>query len=259
MIRWVLPPGLVGDVHSIVGYREDGRALHGAMEMASLVVPLIIGFGAPFRIALGRPPVSDDSYGSFTSGLYPGFVVIDSTGAAECIQIDFTPLGAFRFFGLPMWEISNCMVRLDELADRGLEELRWRLEDEPDWERRFALVEAFLLERLGRGTGASAAVAWAYAAIAGQPGRVRVRDIAATLGWSRKRLNDRFREEVGVGPKALARMARFNHALEFAITEPDQGWAGIAADCGYADQAHLVREFREFAGMPPTEIARSGA
>ena len=251
LLRRAVAPDLAPDVFGIAGYRENGCRLHHALEMAPLVVPLIIGFGEAFEIALGREPTKNDRYDSFTSGLYPGYVMINSTGHAECIQVDFTPLGAFRFFGMPMTEIASRMITLDDLGDRAVIELRLRLGEAADWHRRFILVERFLRARLLRARRESAPVAWAYEAILRGQGKVRVADLARALDWSRKHLNHRFQTEIGLGPKAVARMVRFNRALAIARTQGNDGWAAIAADCGYADQAHLVREFREFAGSSP--------
>lgn len=181
-------------------------------------------------------------------------MLINSYGGAECVQIDFTPLGAYRFFGMPMSELANRMVTLDDLADRAIEELRQRLALEPAWNRRLEMAEEFVAARLTASRPASAEIAWAYDTILARHGAIRVRDVAAGLDWSRKHLNDRFREEVGVGPKAVARMARFNRALELSRTGAGEGWAGIAAEAGYADQAHMVREFREFGGITPTAV-----
>ncbi|TIU04954.1 MAG: helix-turn-helix transcriptional regulator, partial [Mesorhizobium sp.] len=73
-------------------------------------------------------------------------------------------------------------------------------------------------------------------------------------GWSRKHLAGKFSNAIGVGPKTLSRIVRFNRAL--GLSRQDQSdWADIAADCGYADQAHLVREFRDLAGETPTTLA----
>ena len=252
--RHAVRPEHRGLVASIVGYRETGTGLSGALEMAPLTVPLIISFAEPFEIALDRAAGADDRHASFTSGLHPGFVTINSRGGAECIQVDFTPIGAFRFFSLPMRELASRMVRLDELSDPSLRDLRPRLGEEPDWGRRFALVEDFLCHRLARGPTPDAAVVHAYGQILSSGGGKRVADIARSIDWSRKHLNQRFRDEIGLGPKAVARMARFNRVLALARDGGARDWADIAAACGYADQAHLVREFRDFAGASPTTI-----
>jgi len=251
--RQRLRPALAGMVASITGYEENGRRLSGSVEMASLVVPLVISFGAPFAIALGRKPrPGHDDYGSFTSGLYAGHVLIDSTGKSACVQVNFTPLGAWRFFGLPMRELAARMVTLADLADPEIGVLARRLEDTLDWERRLDLVEAFVLDRLRRGPAVDPAVASAYRELAFCHGDIRVAAIATRLGWSRKHLSQRFQDEVGLPPKAVARIFRFNRLLSLAAGDKGADWAGLAAECGYADQAHLIREFAEFAGTTPT-------
>ena len=75
--------------------------------------------------------------------------------------------------------------------------------------------------------------------------------LAAELGWSRRHLAARFRDEVGVSPKALARLLRFERALELLGTRT---LADIAYECGYYDQAHFNRDFRAFAGATPGEL-----
>jgi AraC-like DNA-binding protein len=242
---------LSGLVSRITGYSENGWRLTEAVEMAALVVPLVISFGAPFSIALGRKPHSGDDFASFAAGLYAGHVVMNSAGCSACVQIDLTPLGAYRFFGLPMRELSSCMVTLDDLADGEINLLRRRLEDLSDWGARLDLAEGFVLDRLRRGPAISPAVASAYRELAFCNGNVRIAMIAKRLEWSRKHLSQRFQDEIGLPPKAVARMLRFNRLLDLARHEETPDWAGIAAECGYADQAHLTREFAEFAGTSP--------
>ena len=174
-------PELAGKVTDIVGYQENGQRLTGSVEMASLVVPLVISFGGPFAIALGRKPQPDENYASFTAGLFPGHVLIDSSGDSACVQVNFTPLGAYRFFGLPMRELSNRMVALDDLADSEIAVLRRKLEDAEDWDVRLDLTEAFVLDRLRRGPAMSPAVASAYRELAFCHGNVRIAAIAARL------------------------------------------------------------------------------
>jgi AraC-like DNA-binding protein len=250
LLRHPVPPALAGLVARISGYRETTRRPVRMTETASLIVPIIIGFGESFGIALGREPGAGDHFGSFTAGLTSGPVRIHSQGAAHCIQIDLTPLGAHRFFGRPMHELSERMVHLDDLEDRTIAGLRERLGQERSWRRRFALVEAAMLPRLA-GSGLSGRVAWAFGRIVASGGAVRVEAIAARLEWSRKHLAARFREEVGLSPKTIARIARFNRVQAMAAAGGADGWADIAAACGYADQAHLVREFSALAGTTP--------
>jgi AraC-like DNA-binding protein len=89
-------------------------------------------------------------------------------------------------------------------------------------------------------------------------GRAKIASVATAVGWSRKHLGRRFAGDVGLGPKAVARIVRFNRALATSRSAENGGWAGIAAECGYADQAHLVREFGEFSGASPRNFSVSG-
>jgi AraC-like DNA-binding protein len=82
---------------------------------------------------------------------------------------------------------------------------------------------------------------------------VRVAELASEIGCSRRHLTDGFREQVGVSPKLLARILRFQRAV--ALVGRGPGWAEIAARCGYYDQAHMVRDFQQFAGAAPGEFA----
>jgi AraC-like DNA-binding protein len=245
---------LAGLVLAITGYRElTARPIH-QREAAPLAIPLIISFGTPFEIALSRPATGTDAQPSFASGLHPGMVDIRSDGGAACVQVDFTPLGAARLFGGAMRDITGRMVPLDALFGRAAVALRDRVAEAPDWPCRFDLVEAFCIARLGAAPPPEIAFAWRRL-VAGAP---RVAAIAAEIGWSRQRLHQRMRETLGLGPKPIARMLRFRRACAMA-RRGGSGWAGIAAEAGYADQAHLVRDFRAFAGEPPTAWARRAA
>jgi AraC-like DNA-binding protein len=246
---------LRNDIVDIVGYQEHLVGHSRQIELASLIVPLVISFGDPFAIGLGRLPGGNDLHGSFAAGLFGGPVFIDSFGAASCIQVNFAPPSAHRFFGLPMHELADRMIALDDIYGREAVILRDRLGEEPDWERRFDLIEAFVEPRLAAAHRSASAVAWAYGELLRTDGTIRIEAIAAKLEWSRKHLVEKFRVEIGLGPKTVGRMARFNRALRLARLRSGGGWAGIAAQCGYADQAHLVREFREFADETPAAWA----
>lgn len=251
MLRRLPESRLAGIVTDICGYRETAAAHFTNIEYASLTIPLVISFAEPFAIGLGKAPGSNDRFGSFAAGLYAGPVMIESFGAAACVQINFTPLGARRFFGLPLSELTDRMVDLRDALGREGVSLRERLGNAPDWSARFDLAEVFVTERVSRLPGVRAEIAWAYGHILGSGGRTRIATLAGEIGWSRKHLAAEFTDAVGLGPKTLSRIVRFNRALRLSATED---WAGIAVDCGYADQAHLAREFRQMAGHAPTAL-----
>lgn len=253
MLRRVPDSRLAGVVTDICFYRETAPGHYRNTEYASLTVPLVISFAEPFAIGLGRIPGNNDRFASFAAGLYAGPVVIESFGGACCVQVNFTPLGARRFFSRPMSELTDSMVVLDDVLGTEGMALRERLGNTPDWTARLDLAEAFVASRLAKAREMQVEIAWAYDSIIASGGRTRISSIADNLGWSRKHLAASFSDAIGVGPKTLSRIVRFNRALGLS-RQPAGDWAGIAADCGYADQAHLVREFRDLAGETPTAL-----
>jgi len=250
--RRVPGPTLRRDVVDIFGYRESIAQHVRQIRPASLTVCWIICFGEPFVIRHGQLARVERVGCSFVAGLSAAPVTIDSFGAASCITVHFTPPGAHRFFGLAMHEVADQMVAVDDILGNEAAALCDRLSSEPDWEQRFDIVEAFLANRLLKCSRQPSPTAWAFEHLVRTGGVERIGTVAAKLGWSRKHLAAKFHDEIGLTPKTVGRMARFNLALFRARHRSGGGWAELANECGYADQAHLVRDFKAFTGESPT-------
>ncbi|MCI0651550.1 MAG: helix-turn-helix domain-containing protein [Planctomycetes bacterium] len=104
-----------------------------------------------------------------------------------------------------------------------------------------------------RRAGADARLERALLALGATSGKVSISSLARDAAISSRQLDRVFHRWIGLGPKTVARIMRFRSAWEIAERGRDLTWAAIAASAGYADQSHLVRDFREFAGGPPTE------
>jgi len=153
-----------------------------------------------------------------------------------------------------MYELSNMTVALEDVLP-GTRELVERLRDEPSWSARFDLVDDFLLRRLANANEPSPEVEWSWARLHGSHGRAPIRELADEVGWSHRRLIQRFRDQIGLTPKLLARVIRFDRAVRQLRVATTDSLAELAFDCGYFDQAHMNREFREFAGTSPAAFA----
>lgn len=245
-----VPAHMAHVVSSISFYRERGLPLTGFRHAAPLAVPLLVSLGTPFRIALGREPGDADTQPSFAAGLFPGPVQIESDGHAMCVQIDFTLLGAYRFYGGAVPDLTARMVDIGDLLGRQGRDLGAMVAEADGWQRRLEIIEAFVLARAVHEP--SPAIAAALSRLGRSAGAARIADLATDIGWSRKHLARRFHNEIGVSPKTLARMLRFHHACQLARIGDARGWAGIAIEAGYADQAHLARDFKEFSGERPS-------
>jgi AraC-like DNA-binding protein len=182
--------------------------------------------------------------------------VTESPGTASCVQVNLTPLGARRFLGLPMHELADRVVPLADVLGRAADRLEEQLADARDAEARLALVESLLVGRLADAAPARPDVAYGWRRLEETGGRLRIGALADELGCSRRHLNAQFRDHVGLPPKVVARLIRFNRALPLV----ERGVAGVevAYRCGYADQAHLVNEFRRFSGSTPAAFAGGG-
>jgi AraC-like DNA-binding protein len=167
------------------------------------------------------------------------------------LQVNFTPLGAYQFLGRPMSELANHSTDLAELLGAEGRIVTERIVAARDPDATFAILEEAITKRLARGTAPSEAMAWAWAQIRQEPA-VDIGWLGERLGWSRKQMAARFREEIGLTPKVAARVLRFARANDMASRSERPDWADIAAECGFYDQSHLVRDFQEFTGTTPT-------
>jgi AraC-like DNA-binding protein len=186
---------------------------------------------------------------AFITGPHSASYVSDITAGEPVVAIHFRPGGAFAFLGMPLGDLEDANVGVDEVWGRDGRVLHERLIEAPSVAARFALVEDFLLTRLSAELNPN--VAAAMAAIEDDPS-IRMAHAGEVAGLSTKRLIANFRTEIGLSPKAYARVRRFQAALRRLDSGTASG-AGIAADTGHFDQAHFVREFRAFAGMTPTQ------
>jgi AraC-like DNA-binding protein len=174
--------------------------------------------------------------------------VID-TGLQRClVSVDFTLGGAAAFFDAPLSEANNELVELDVLWSADGASLRERLLEAPNPTAKLRVLEALLLEYVAR-EGPDIAIP--YAASLLERG-VPVTQVASRVGLLPKTLLRRFSAGVGLTPKRYARVRRLQRVLRSIGISGDVDWCDIAARHGYADQAHLVHEFRELTGITPT-------
>lgn len=190
---------------------------------------------------------------SFVTGLSDTHDVVEQFGAIECVDLKLTPLGAYTLLGVPLDELTNEIADLSDVLGPDAAHLTERLANTPGWAARFAVLDEFLLVRAEAGPAPSPEVGWAWRRLVETSGAVPVGTLAHEVGWSRRHLVTRFRQQVGLPPKTVARVIRFEELLRRVARTGGAAWSRIAAECGYYDQAHMNRDFREFAGTTPTE------
>ncbi len=271
-VRGVPAPALRGLVGWYSGYRQRGlpRARHRGLPSPYLT--LILTLDEPLDIAAHPDPAhAPGSYSTLLGGLHTAPALISVPGRQSGVQIALSPLGARALLGLPAGKLANLDLSADEVLGASAVEAHERLRSATDWPGRFAVLDAWLTARLAAHRRLRAQVPFqvraAWTLLLADAGRTGVAELADRVGWSARHLQSRFAAEVGLSPKAAARVVRFDRArrrlAERAARGPLELWpdapggrgldlAGLAADCGYFDQAHLDREFRALAGCPPT-------
>ncbi|HUP49763.1 MAG TPA: AraC family transcriptional regulator [Thermoanaerobaculia bacterium] len=191
----------------------------------------------------GAPgPLTD----AFAVGTMSRPLIITQQKIPEMFGIRFRPGRAAAFFRAPLAPLTDSRVPLHELAGRELAALAGRVAETPA-ERRVAVVEGALRKRLGSAT-AERRVEAAVEAILRTSGRLPVEEVAGRAGVTRQHLARLFDVHVGIPPKTFARIVRFRRAVRLGR---GGRWADLAALLGYADQSHLIADFRAFAGTTP--------
>jgi AraC-like DNA-binding protein len=174
--------------------------------------------------------------------------VIDTGLQRSLICVDFTLGGAGAFVDMPLSEAHGSLVELDQLWGRDGATLRERLLDAPTPEAKLRLLNDMLAQHFTQ-RELDPAIRPAAALI--ERG-VQIGEVAKCIGLLSKTLNRRFSAAVGLTPKRYSRVRRLQRVLCSISGARHVDWCETAAEHGYADQAHLVHDFRELTGITPT-------
>jgi AraC-like DNA-binding protein len=250
------PRGFAGHVrsphpglrHMVVGDYlgfEGGDALSNPLLLpATATIPVLVTLVDPPH----RPP-------AFLHGAHADYAVQEGPCAPEYLQLMLAPLGAYQLLGLPVPELGPSILDLHHVFGASAGRLLEQVRESTTWADRFDAIDSFLLAAAEEGPRPAPEVARAYELLTrGQNDQVRVAEVAAEVGWSHQHLITRFTQQVGLTPKRVARIARFERIVARAARGHTSDWGRIAAEHGYADQSHLIRDFRTFAGTTPARF-----
>jgi AraC-like DNA-binding protein len=238
------------------GYHHRGFPAGTHMGLPSRHLTFIVQFDAPLRVVMpGRRDAQE--FGGLLSGLHTAPARIEHDGNQHGVQLQLTPAGARALFGFPAGEVAGDAVELDVAWGATARELVDRLSVATTWPERFAVLDRVLMRAAAGSAEVPADVrpetARAWQRLVATDGRIDVQALAEEVGWSRRHLTQQFSDEFGVGPKEMARVLRFERSKWMVMRADRPTLAAIAADCGYADQAHMARDWRVLAGHSPTQ------
>lgn len=205
-------------------------------------------------------PRRDRAYETaFVSGLHQRPLHVVSPSDTAMAGVRLRPAGAAAFLRDTPAAIAGAVVDLEDVFGPEVERLREQILATSDLRRRALLLAAAVAHHLSSTPPLSDAVRFALATLHASRGGAPIRDLVRATGFSHRWVTERFRSEVGLAPKAYARIVRFESAFERLTGLDRVDWADFAVACGYYDQAHLIRELRALAGATPMEVLRRRA
>ncbi len=252
-------PSLRPFISHYSGYRQAGIEPAQHRGLPSPYLTLIFTLDEPLTVAEHpdpRQPASD--YLTLVGGLHTSPALVTHDGRQSGVQIALSPLGARAILGVPAGELAIIDVDGDDVLGPLAAQVQARIQEAATWPERFAALDELLSRRLARAdeTGIGPEVGYSWRRLLATSGIMPISALVSETGWSDRHLRSAFATQIGLTPKAAARVIRFHRAR---ITLQRRAAAGrrleladLAAGCGYYDQAHLDLEFRALAGSPPT-------
>ncbi len=189
---------------------------------------------------------------SFLVGELTRHLLLQPVGNPSVMGVRFRPGGAYRLLPFPLIEFTDQMVPTADVWRHEGSAIEDAVLNAKSDRERMRLVEAFLMRQLS-GVGQRPRFEAAIARIIHSRGQIRVDQLAENIGFSARQLEREFRASIGLSPKSFSRIIRFQNLLRIVGEGMLREWVNVALAVGYADQPHMVREFREFTGQSPTE------
>ncbi len=187
---------------------------------------------------------------SFVFGQITKYIEIAPTGTSGIISARFLPEGISPFISMPVTSLENKAVPIAEIFADGTA-LEERIVHANNNDERIQLLESFLLSKLIEPTTIDAITRSCVEAIFQSQGQIGVVELAGKMNINRRKMERKFTTVIGMSPKQLARVARLQSALKMLEEKKFTSLTSLAYENGYYDQAHFIKEFRDFTGVSP--------
>ena len=172
------------------------------------------------------------------------------------IHVGFKPGGLHQLIGVPMHQLIDRSYSASDVLGSEADDVLEQLRNTTDWRQLVDVVERFLLKKLSRHKQVEP-FDRAMSALILRNGNLPIDEVAATACLSLKQFERKCKERIGLPPKLFARLIRFSNAYRIRETNPQLSWSSICYESGYFDQMHLIRDFKEFAGVTPKIITNN--
>lgn len=188
---------------------------------------------------------------SFIHGQIKKCIEIEPTGETKIFSVRFQPGGLQRFIDFDVDELTDKTLSVAEIWNaEGNATEKAMLSAKTD-AAKIETIENFLLSRLGKSKRHDTDVEYCVNELVQTHGSASIDAFAATLHIGKRQLERKFVAGVGLSPKMLARILRFQHTLQLIENHEFESFTKVAYDGGFYDQAHFIKDFRQFTGLNP--------
>jgi AraC-like DNA-binding protein len=251
---------LPGAVVSACAYSASGLPAGDHRGLPSPWITFIVSVDGPVRVSgtveesRRFDPAGAAAYDVCIAGLHPVAARVEQPPTQSGVQVALHPLAVQRVLGCRAAELCGPGGHGHEILGRAATELHDRVSTQTEGDRRLDVVQEWFRSRIDAAASTSVRpeLVGAWQLLQDRQGRCRIEDLARQVALSPRQLRTLMVAELGISPKQLARAFRFDSVVA-RLADGSQGLADIASSTGYADQAHLTREFRQMAGCSPTQ------
>ena len=239
----------------VIWSMENDTALFDAVPMRILpdtCVELVVHFADPYKTTYSNNTCMIQQQSMIVAQM-KNFIEIQPNGKTGFIAVRFSAWGAYHFFGIPMKEVANGETGLQDVWKDLATEIEERIFSEQTNNHRIKIIQQYLFAQLSKNGRFDNAIDFCLTEISSAKGCISIEDLAYKTGISNRQLIRRFDNCIGLSPKEFSRITKFIHSLNYLKQFPEKNFTETGYDCGYYDQAHFIRDFKEYSGLTPTE------
>lgn len=186
----------------------------------------------------------------------PAKVDLEHEGPAGNITVEFTAIGAYRFFNSPLGELTNGIFCFSDVFQKASEELEERLTDASSLPSRVTLIQDFLLKRIAAHPG-DPVFDHCILQMMQTKGRVSLTQLERYTGYSSRWLNKKFQQYIGISPKNFSSIIRFQQYYQALVSHADQFFLEKEFYNYYYDRSHFIKDFKRFTGHSPVLLSKA--
>ncbi len=233
---------------SIEGYT------HSSESIPERIIPdgsieLIFHFATPFERTTAEG-IKSTQPKFFIAGQFTRFIYLEPKAHVHIIGIRLFPWAARLFLDIPVYELTDKMPNLVEIIGNEIILLAEQLHETKNMNGIISVLETFLLKRINI-NHLDLIVASAIKQITKSKGEVKFDSLISQFNITQRRFEQRFINSIGITPKFFSRVVRFQNFFRQYEKFPSQNFTFLAYECGYYDQAHLIKDFNQFTGVSP--------